>query len=210
VEESILSEVRLKLGATLDGQAGAELLTWACALVAAQLPDAESPHLYGAMAGQAPGQMTELDPLPWEDVDISALEWEEEPATELRATSATSFPPTNALPLGDPATDETVRWGWQLITLGGEQLWVTPLHLVALELAKPKLFGSDGWIPTLGFRSSPTPYEPACDFYVMRTCTPPVRLEHTAYFVTQEYHHATRSRQHLVLAFAAKPEGLPW
>jgi hypothetical protein len=210
VEESILSEVRPKIEAALDGQAGGEILTWACALVAARVPEPESPFAYEAATSHRQSEAPQLDPLPWEDDPIDTPEWDEETLAELRPTPAAPLPPAHILPHGAPTLDETARWGWQLVTQGGEQVWLTPAHLLAIEEAKPKLYGVQVWIPTLGFRSSPTPYEPVCDFYVACIVTPPIRVNTTAYYTKREYHHASRSPQHIVLAFAAKPEGLPW
>ena len=214
---ALIRDVQGKIIEALDGQTNSYLLTWGCALVAAQLPidgdddDADYPDwptslLDASMTSPVPPMLQgdlalELPPLP----TLPTPEWLLEPEGPVAPA-----PPHDPPPL-EGADADTPEHGFLLITYGGEALWLTPTHLESLIEAGPLVYGRVEWFAALGFRSSPSPHQPLVDLNVEVCAKPGVSLSgKRPQYGWLQYVHAKRHHQDLVLLTGAKPEGFPW
>jgi hypothetical protein len=101
------------------------------------------------------------------------------------------------------------RWGFLVITIGGEAFFLTPAHLPALTAAGMLLYGQTKWSAQLGFCSSPAQNRPLSDLAVSLISAP-------AWPSPEEYHYqvgerlsAKRCHQDIVLLSARRPHGFP-
>jgi hypothetical protein len=107
----------------------------------------------------------------------------------------------------EPPPDQ--RWGFLVVTLGGEAFFMTPTTLRALNAANPLLFGQVKWSATVGLCSSPSAHAPLSDLAVTLIASPAWQVNEGHHYRLSEYLRAQHSHQDVVLLVPVRPLGFP-